>query len=156
MKLYEGKIYSIVSKETEMIYIGSTTLTLELRFAIHKNDMKRGKNCSSIEMLKYPDCGMYLIDRLYVTKSNRDPELLKLEGKYQLINKDICVNKQVSRGLTQKEHNIRRYTDPETREKSLKQCKKYNEARKEYAKQYDHFRKYSFFGQLCKLYKIYI
>ena len=82
---------------------------------------------------------MYLLNRLYVTKSNADPELLQVEGKYQLDNKDICVNKQVSKGLTKKEHNRSRYTDPEKRK---------------YQKQYDHFRKYSFFGQLCKLYNI--
>jgi hypothetical protein len=177
MKLYEGKVYALVSKETEMIYIGSTTRTLGKRFAGHKSDMKRGNNCSSIEMLKYPDCDIHLLDRLYVTKSKNDPELLKLEGKYQLINKDICVNKQVSRGMTHKE-NCERYNRlPKAKEqkrkyqqsdrgkeldrkfrlseKNIQTQKRYLIKMKKYKQEYNHFRHTSFFGQLCKMYKIY-
>ena len=149
--LFEGKVYMITSKETEKIYIGSTTLKLKKRFSLHKSDIKRGRSCSSKEILKYPDADIYLLDRLFVTQSKCDHELLKLEGNYQLINKDICINKRVSKGLTPKEYSRLRFTDPELRTKTLKQNKKY----KERIKRYRHFNRTSFFGQLCKLYKIY-
>ena len=155
MKLFEGKVYMITSKETEKIYIGSTTQTLKKRFGKHISNRKKGTSCSAIEIMKYPDCEIHLLDRLYVTQPKSDRELLKLEGKYQLINKDICVNKRVSKGLTHNEHNRLRFTDPELRTKMLKQNKEWYERNKGYRKQYKHFNRTSFFGQLCKLYKIY-
>lgn len=154
--LFEGKVYMITSKETEKIYIGSTTQILKARLSIHKNDIKLGYSCSAKEILKYPDAYIYLLDRLYVTQSKSDPELLKLEGRFQLIHKDICVNKNVSRGLTRKEHNRRQLTDPMLREKLSKLQKRWNKNNKEYIKKRNHFSQTSFFGQLCKMYKIYI
>ena len=153
MKLFEGKVYMITSKETEKIYIGSTVMTLDARFKRHKTNLKRG-TCSSKELLKYPDCDIYLLDRLFVTKSKNDPELLKLEGNYQKINKDICVNKCISRGLTQKEHDTRRTTDPILNEKIRKHRTIYYDTHREYLRGADRFR-ISFFGHLCKMYKIY-
>ena len=178
MKLFEGKVYMLTSKETEKIYIGSTTRKLRKRFAGHKADIKRGYGCSAIEILKYPDCDIYLLDRLYVTQSKLDPELLKLEGRYQLINKDICVNKHINRGLSQKEHCARYNRLPKAKEqkrkyqqsdrgkeldrkfrlsdKNIQTQKLYFIKMKKYKQQYNRFRSTSFFGQLCKLYKIYI
>tara|TARA_R110002012_G_scaffold222440_1_gene394280 strand:+ start:355 stop:822 length:468 start_codon:yes stop_codon:yes gene_type:complete len=154
MKLYEGKVYKITSKETEKIYIGSTTQTLKRRFELHKRSIKIGRYYSSVEILKYPDADIYLLDRLYVNKVTKDSELLKLEGEYQLINQDICVNKLISRGLTMKEHNKRRITDPVLREKNRIGCKKYRDAHKKSEKRYNQFYK-SVFGDFCKMYKIY-
>lgn len=151
MKLFEGKVYMITSKETEKIYIGSTTQKLRERFGKHKSNNKRGFGGSANKIVKYPDADIYLLDRMYVTKSKSDPELFNLEGKYQLINKDICVNKFISRGMTDKERSRLRYTDPALREKCLKRSKKYDLAHKKNKKRYDHFRN-SFFGKLCKLY----
>ena len=155
MQLFEGKVYMITSKETEKIYIGSTIQTLKARFRRHKGDMKRDRNCSSKEIVKYPDADIYLLDRMYVTKSRADFELLKLEGKYQLINKDICVNELISRGMTHKEHDIFRCIDPEKRNCNKVRCKIYRDSNKEHMKQANHFNRTSFFGQLCKMYKIY-
>ena len=153
MKLYEGKVYVLASKETEMIYIGSTTLTLEKRFRLHKCNIKRGALCSSIEILKYPDCHYYEIDKLYVSKSRCDMELLKLEGKYQLINKDICVNTLVSRGMTQKEHDEIRKLRPGYKKKHAEESMSFYNSNKESV---NHSRKFkrTLFGQLCKLYNI--
>ena len=149
MKLFEGKVYMITSKETEKIYIGSTTQLLSTRFSNHKSDYRCGKGGSYREILKHPDVKCDEIDRIYVTQSRADPELLKLEGKYQLINKDICVNKLTSRGLNRKEHDRR-----------CKCLTSYKEKQIIYRntpinKQSEHFRNTSFFGQLCKMYKIY-
>jgi len=177
MKLFEGKVYMITSKETEKIYIGSTTQLLSTRFSNHKSDYRCGKGGSYREILKHPDVKCDEIDRIYVTQSRADPELLKLEGKYQLINKDICVNKLTNRGLNKAGHNIlcksrasykekqKIYRQSDERKKieadnylkepRQKYIKEYRIKNKEHAKQYDHFNKTSFFGQLCKMYKIY-
>ena len=157
--LYEGKVYALASKETEMIYIGSTTQTLKKRFGEHISNRKSGcqhmRQCSSNEIVKYPDCDIYLLDRLYVTQSKSDLELLKLEGEYQLINKDICVNKVINRGMTPPEYMKFRAIDPVFSKKDVIRKKKWQDQNKEYVKQMNHFRKTSFFGQLCKMYKIY-
>ena len=177
MKLYLGTVYMITSEETEKIYIGSTTQLLSTRFANHKSDYRCGKGGSYREILQYLDVKCDEIDRMYVTQSRADPELLKLEGKYQLINKDICVNKLTSRGLNRKEHDRRckcltsykekqkiyRQSDERKKieadnylkEPHQKYIKEYRIKNKEHAKQYNHFNKTSFFGQLCKMYKIY-
>ena len=36
----DGKIYKIVSLQTDSVYIGSTTQTLSLRMTQHKNDYR--------------------------------------------------------------------------------------------------------------------
>ena len=153
MKLYEGKVYALASKETEMIYIGSTTQTIDKRFRKHISDRKRRTSCSAIEIMKYPDAYYYEIDRLYVTQPKADPELLKLEGKYQLINKDICVNTLVSRGMTQKEHDEIRKLRPGYKKKHAEESMSFYNSNKESV---NHSRKFkrTLFGQLCKLYNI--
>jgi predicted GIY-YIG superfamily endonuclease len=53
-----GKIYIIKSKQTNKVYIGSTVDTLKERFRIHK----KNKDCSSVEMLKYSDATIELLE----------------------------------------------------------------------------------------------
>ena len=106
MSYKDGKIYKITSKQTNMIYIGSTILTLEDRFSNHKyvytEYLKSNKSgCSSIELLKHGDCVIELIE-LFPCDSRL--ELCRREGEIQLENIDIIVNKHIA-GRTQEEWN---------------------------------------------------
>ena len=94
-----GKVYAIRSHQTDKIYIGSTTQSLARRFAVHKNDKKRGgKKCStSKEMFQYDDCYIELLENY---PCNSKEELLRKEG--QLIRENDCVNRCIA-GRTPKE-----------------------------------------------------
>ena len=71
-KRYIGKIYSIRSHQTDLIYIGSTIETrLSARLSKHRSDYKRyimsGKfnyYVSSFEILKYNDAYIELIEEV--------------------------------------------------------------------------------------------
>jgi hypothetical protein len=107
MSYSTGKIYKIVSKQTDKIYIGSTRLTLEIRFKVHKADYKmyietNNSSCSSIKLLKYEDCEIVLIE-LYPCESRT--ELCRREGLIQLENRGIIVNKCIA-GRTLKEYRL--------------------------------------------------
>ena len=54
----KGKIYKIISPNTEKIYIGSTIVTLKQRFSIHKSN----KNCTSMHIINE---GNASIDLMY-------------------------------------------------------------------------------------------
>ena len=71
-----GKIYRIISNETEIIYIGSTTQPLTKRMAHHKTLMK----CSSAEILQYPDADIILIENY----SCNSKEELKSREQYHI------------------------------------------------------------------------
>jgi hypothetical protein len=58
----EGKIYAIKSPETDKIYIGSTTQSLNKRFIGHKHDAFRDAPCKSKEIFQYKDPYIELIE----------------------------------------------------------------------------------------------
>jgi hypothetical protein len=104
MSFKDGKIYKITSKQTDKIYIGSTRLTLERRFTMHKCDYKvylklNKGGCSSIELLKYGDCEIGLIEGY---PCENKTALERREGVIQLENRSIIVNKRIA-GQTKKE-----------------------------------------------------
>ena len=74
-----GKIYKITSGRTDRVYIGSTTLPLNIRLSSHYSDIKRSINISSKEILKYDDATIILIED-YPCKCNT--ELLTRERFY--------------------------------------------------------------------------
>jgi hypothetical protein len=61
----------ISSQQTDQVYIGSTKLTLERRFAVHKCEAKTtDKNCRSKVLLnEFTDCRINLIE--YCSKENK-------------------------------------------------------------------------------------
>ena len=125
-KTYNGKIYSIRSHQTDLIYIGSTTeKRLSARLSKHRANYKAylKDNCryiSSFEILKYIDAYIELIEE--VEKKITKNELHKLEGAYIRNNK--CVNRFIA-GRTQKEWYIN------NQDKILEKSKKYREENKE-------------------------
>jgi hypothetical protein len=105
MSYSNGKIYKIISKLTDKIYIGSTRQTLEDRLRSHNKDYTAylksniGRT-TAIELLKYGDYEIELIE-LYPCESKT--ELERREGEIQLENRNIIVNKNIA-GRTSEEY----------------------------------------------------
>ena len=106
IKRFNGKIYSIRSYQTDLIYIGSTCETrLSARLSKHRgqynyynNGKGKGSYYSSYEILKFNDAYIELIEEV---KDKTKDELHKLEGEHIRNNK--CVNINIT-GRTQKEY----------------------------------------------------
>ena len=93
----DGKIYKIISNQTNKIYVGGTAEKyLSKRLAAHRSNFKKWKNnkyhyVSSFELIQYPDHKIILIEK-YPCDS-RD-QLLAREQYWIDQNKDICLNIQ--------------------------------------------------------------
>ena len=96
-----GLIYKIVSKYTDLCYVGSTTQSLSKRLSQHRSEFKNGgKSCSSKEILKYGDVNIILIEKY---PCDDKMELTKQERFH--IERLNCVNKCIP-GRTLKEYYI--------------------------------------------------
>ena len=96
-KYQKGKIYKIITENSNDVYIGSTTATLRNRLSHHKSHMKGGGFCSSSIVLRQ---GNYTIELITDYPCNSKTELVREEGKYQ--REMDCVNTQIA-GRTQSE-----------------------------------------------------
>jgi len=102
-----GKIYKIISDQTDLIYIGSTTRKLCDRKCNHKSLMK----CSSREILQYEDAEIILIE----SYSCNSKEELKSREQYYMdkFRKDgfNVINKNRAIGLDEnrKKNNAKDY-----------------------------------------------
>lgn len=127
-----GKIYSIRSySRPDLIYVGSTTQLLSIRFGKHKVS----NNTTSNQIIKIGDAYIELIENYSCNSRN---ELNKREG--EIIRSMDCVNKLIA-GRTRKEYyneNIEelRQKDREYKSKNQEKIKKYREDNKEKMKQY--------------------
>ena len=111
-----GKIYKIVSNQTDNIYIGSTIQPLSVRMGGHRSNFKCGKSGSSKEIMKYDDNQIILI-KLF--PCNCRGELEAEERKY--VESLSCVNKNIP---------SRKYNEYQKTEK-YKECqKKYTQSEK--------------------------
>ena len=89
-KYQKGKIYKLVSSQTDKIYIGSTIQSLGKRKGQHKCDPK----CKSRELICYEDCEIVLIKKF---PCNCKKELEREEGNIIKQNLDKCVNTYIPR-----------------------------------------------------------
>lgn len=93
-----GKIYKIVSSQTNKCYVGSTAhKLLNSRLSGHKSSYKSYLNntnhyFTSFEIIKYDDCQIVLIENY---PCNTEEELQRREGHW--IKQLDCVNKFVTR-----------------------------------------------------------
>lgn len=93
-----GKVYTIRSHQTPLVYVGSTTIGLQQRLAEHRSKFKNGKlTCSSIEIIKYDDAYIELLEEF---KCENRTQLNAREGHY--IRQLDCVNKRIE-GRTPRE-----------------------------------------------------
>lgn len=83
-----GKIYKIISKQTDKVYIGSTIQTLNNRFKCHKTHYRLGRNGTSVELLQYGDASIELIEN-YPCDS---PTQLKTRERFYIENTPNTVN----------------------------------------------------------------
>jgi hypothetical protein len=144
----KGRIYKIVSDQTDDVYIGSTCVPLCRRLANHKSDYKsylNGKSnyITSYDVIKHGDSKIYLIEEISCTNKE---QLHKREGEvikeYKL--KGGCVNKKIE-GRTHKEYlvankdkmgkYIKEYREA-NKDKKAKHDKEYREANKDKIKEY--------------------
>jgi len=127
----KGKIYYVKSNMTDKVYIGSTTQPLSKRMGEHKSKYKRFIEkgvitCKSIEICKYPDAYIELIE--YYPCSNIE-ELNRREGEVQREH-DNRVNINIA-GRTKAKYNI------DNKEKIAEQKKAYREEHKDELKEYN-------------------
>lgn len=90
-----GKIYKLISSQTNEIYIGSTVQQLCNRKSAHMTNYRKWlkneyKYVSSYELCKYDDCKIILVENY---SCNSKEELLKRE-QYYIDNTNNTVNKQ--------------------------------------------------------------
>lgn len=111
----KGKIYKIVSSQTEKIYIGSTVKhKLCDRMSLHRNEYKKykegtkNKYISSFDILKYADAKIVLIESFPCTCKE---ELNAREQYYLDANKEHIVNWKNAYGIDWK----RRKERPKTK-----------------------------------------
>jgi hypothetical protein len=123
-KYANGKIYAIMSPQTDKMYIGSTVQPLHTRFSEHK----RHKRYSSEEILQYSDSYIKLLEDF---PCNSMKELHRREGFYIMNNN--CVNKRIA-GRTDKE--MREINKEKTIEYHKQYYETYKQKKIEYEKQY--------------------
>jgi hypothetical protein len=133
MNYQNGKIYKLVSNQTDKIYVGSTTQPLYKRKSKHKSNYKKWVDdntrsyMTSYEICKYGDCDIILIE---LFPCNSKIELHARERHF--IETLDCVNKYIP-GRTKKEYG-KIYREENKEEIKLKK-KKYRENNKEHLKQ---------------------
>ena len=126
-----GKVYKIVSSETDEVYVGSTTQALKKRLQEHKSEYKRylqGRHnfVSSFNIVKFADAKIILIhDDLFDTRA----DLHRLEGQY-MMSVENCINAHIA-GRTSKEHY------QHNRERVLQSVKDYYQDNKPHKKEYN-------------------
>jgi len=104
MEYKNGQIYIIRSHQTEMVYVGSTRLSLRERLQQHKKNYNKWKNgkygyTTSYEIIKYDDAYIELYENY---ACNSKEELSKREGELMRKTKNL-VNKCIP-GRTKKEY----------------------------------------------------
>ena len=126
-KYQRGKIYKLVSDQTDDIYIGSTTQTLPARLANHKGHYNSHYNSgrsgymTSFKLLAYTDVKIVLLET-YPTIS----EYFLLARERHWIETLTCINK-----------NIPTQTGKEWRVKNAEHLKAYKQTNKEKFKIFD-------------------
>lgn len=94
-----GRIYRLVSNNTDKIYIGSTILSLKNRLRIHESEYRRflsnkiHRNVTSYEIINKNDYRIELIKEIPCSSRR---ELRKEENEVIKHYNDICINKNAS------------------------------------------------------------
>ena len=114
------KIYEIRCNETDEVYIGMTTRTLEERLNEHKNY----NSISSKQIILRGDYIMSEID-----ECNNEEESIELEAHY-IRNTDNCINRNIPGRTRQERYKENKYYEVR-KDKYLEYGKKYREKNKD-------------------------
>ncbi len=96
---FQGRIYKIISAQTNDVYVGSTTTSIGLRLSKHKNHYKMylaNKYCYlySYKVVQFDDATIELVfEGMFHTKA----DLHRLEGEYIGTMPNAC-NKNIAGG----------------------------------------------------------
>ena len=135
-KYQRGKIYKLISNETDKIYYGSTIEdVLTNRLSGHRSSYKRWLNgkydyTSSFEIVKFDDCKIVLVENY---PCNTKYELVAREQHH--IDNNYCVDKCKSFTGLDKHQYLHKYYE-ENRDKLLQLNKQYRENNKDYYSKY--------------------
>ena len=146
-KYQRGKIYKLVSSQTDKIYIGSTIQTLKQRKSEHKY---KYNPCRSRELTCYEDFNIILIKN-YPCNSRK--ELQIEEGCIIKQNLDICLNYVIA-GRTNIEWRVENKDILKQKQKIYKlenkdKIKEYNESRRDITNEY--YRNKKWYCECCKI-----
>ena len=124
-KYSRGKIYKIISNQTNEVYYGSTIEKyITNRLSGHKRNYRmwlkgKGRYTTSFELVKYDDCKIILVES-YPCNTIYD---LTSKEQYYLDNNN-CINKnKAPTGLCRSEYNKQRYDT--NRDELIKQSQQY-------------------------------
>lgn len=97
----QGKVYRIISPNTDKVYIGSTTRTLRARFLAHVSDRKHPDKpqCTSSLLIQ---SGMATIELLEAFPCASRAQLEHREGEIQKATAN-CINKNIAGKKTEEE-----------------------------------------------------
>jgi len=93
-----GYIYAIVSDMTDKVYIGSTKLSLNTRFSLHKSKLKlynKGKYhyVTSYEILAFPDARIDLLETVYDGENLKEIEQAHINDNPNAVNQQRAVRR---------------------------------------------------------------
>jgi hypothetical protein len=144
-KFHNGKIYKIVSGNSDLFYIGSTCSSLKRRFGVHLKAFQT-KKCyvSSYEVIKNGEPKIELIESI---KCETAEELRRREGELIKMNKDRLVNIRIA-GRTRSEH----YND--NRERIIQKMREFRAKNLEEIRKKDRERKRAMRAELKRLSEI--
>ena len=98
----QGKIYKLTCSNEQLVYIGSTTQTLEFRLIQHKCDADRGNGVTSSELFNYDDVTITLLENCDTKERLTERERFHIESN-ECINKYIPGRTDAERYLANKE-----------------------------------------------------
>jgi hypothetical protein len=120
-----GKIYMIMTENSNDIYIGSTVQTLKLRLQQHECKYRKGVYRSSQEILKQGNYKIVLI------KNFACNSLFELETEETKFQKDfVCVNKNFARVTEEEKQQRKELREMIKEEKQQRKQQRKNEGRK--------------------------
>lgn len=90
-----GRVYKIINSDESIMYIGSTTQTLQQRWRMHKNNYRRwteskGNNCSIFSYFKEHGVDAFSIHLVSEHQLENRKQLCEFEQL--LIDRSVCVN----------------------------------------------------------------
>lgn len=112
-KYQRGKIYKLISNQTDKVYYGSTIEDkLTKRLGGHRGKYRRwlngkGEYVSSFEIVKYDDCRIILVEN---SPCNTKYELTARE-QYHIDNNECCNKLKAHTGLTRTEYTKKWYEE---------------------------------------------